>query len=153
MYEGGIRVPMCAVWQDQIKPGSQSDRVALTMDFFPTICEVAGAKFSHDIDGRSILGAILGKDNTEDDRFLFWVRREGGINYCGQSFYAVRHKNWKLLQNTPFEPLKLYNMEDDPYENNPMSNISEEYRMLFNALQNHIIRTGAVPWQKYPVKL
>lgn len=153
MYEGGNRVPMCAVWQDRIKPDSQSDRVALTMDFFPTICEVAGAEFSHEIDGRSILGTMLGKDNTEDDRFLFWVRREGGINYCGQSFYAVRYKNWKLLQNTPFEPLKLYNMEDDPYENNPMSNISEEYRMLFNALQNHIIRTGAVPWQKYPVKL
>ncbi|MDQ1329587.1 MAG: hypothetical protein QG641_2878, partial [Candidatus Poribacteria bacterium] len=57
------------------------------------------------------------------------------------------------LQNTPFEPLKLYNLEDDPNEENPMENIREEYRILFNALQNHIIRTGAVPWQKYPVKL
>ena len=154
MFEGGIRVPMCAVWKDKIKPNSQSDRVALTMDFFPTICEIAGAKFNHEIDGRSIFNTMLGEtQNDQDDRFLFWVRREGGLQYCGQSFYAVRYKNWKLLQNTPFEPLKLYNLEDDPNEENPMENIREEYRILFNALQNHIIRTGAVPWQKYPVEL
>jgi len=152
MYEGGIRVPMCAVWEGKIKPGSKSDKVALTMDFFPTICEVAGANFSHEIDGKSILGSLLGKNEDDDDRFLFWVRREGGLRYCGQSFYAVRYKNWKLLQNTPFEPLKLYDLDNDPYEQNPLPDNSEEYRMLSFEIQKHIIRTGAVAWQKYPVR-
>ena len=45
MYEGGIRVPMCAVWPGTIQPGSQSDRVALTMDLYPTICKAAGRRF------------------------------------------------------------------------------------------------------------
>lgn len=154
MYEGGIRVPMCAVWKDQIKTGSISNRPAMTMDLFPTICEAVGSKFDHEIDGQSILNAMLGTDQTDqDNRFLFWVRRDGGMRYCGQAFYAVRHKNWKLLQNIPFEPLKLYNLEEDPNEQNPLGENLAEYRTLFNALQNHIIRTGAVPWQKYPVKL
>ncbi len=152
MFEGGIRVPMCAVWKGKINPATKSDRVAMTMDFFPTICEAVGAHFNNEIDGKSMLGSLLGKDDGDDERFLFWVRREGGLRYCGQSFYAVRYKNWKLLQNTPFEPLKLYNLDNDPYEQNPLPDNSEEYRKLFFELQKHIIRTGAVPWQKYPVK-
>ncbi len=153
MYEGGIREPMFTVWPGQIEPGSHSDRVALTMDLFPTICEAARADFSHEIDGRSILPAMLGESHTGDDeRFLFWVRREGGPNYGAQACYAARYGNWKLLQNTPFESLKLYNLQDDPQEENPLNDKQEEYRMLFTALQNHIIKAGALPWQKYPVK-
>ncbi|MBM3241607.1 N-acetylgalactosamine 6-sulfate sulfatase [Candidatus Poribacteria bacterium] len=151
MWEGGIREPMFAVWPGRVKPGSCSSSVVLTMDLFPTMCEAAGADFSHEIDGRSILPTVFGEPTTEEDeRFLFWVRREGGPHYGGQSFYAVRYGNWKLLQNIPFEPLKLYNLQNDPQEENPLDDKQEEYRMLFNALQNHIIRTGAVPWQKFP---
>jgi arylsulfatase A-like enzyme len=148
MYEGGIRVPMCAVWPGRIEAGSRSDRVALTMDLFPTICEACGAGFDHEIDGRSILPTLLGKPQCEEDRFLFWVRREGGTRYGGQAYYAVRHGDWKLVQNSPFEPLKLYNLKDDPLEKNPLPNSHKEYRELFAALQNHVNESGTVPWQR-----
>jgi arylsulfatase A-like enzyme len=178
MYEGGIRVPACAVWPGKInppyvgriKPGSRSDYVALTMDLFPTICEVAGVKIEREIDGRSILSTLLAKTQPEphvkrgakyltpgftgglpsDDRFLFWVRREGG-NFGGRAFYAARHGQWKLLQNSPFEPLELYNLRDDPKEEQPLDRKHPMYRKLFDALRNHIIEAGAVAWQKYPV--
>ncbi len=152
MYEGGIRVPMCAVWPNRIKPGSQSNRVALTMDLFPTICEVADADIAHKIDGRSILPTLLGKDQPAEDRFLFWVRREGG-NYGGRAYYAARYGDYKLVQNSPFEPLQLYNLRDDPQEQHPLDKKHRMYRKLFTALRNHIIEAGAVPWQKYPVEL
>ena len=154
MWEGGIKEPMFAVWPGLIEPGSNNSCVALTMDLFPTVCEAAGADFDHEIDGMSLLPEMLGKPHAkEEERFLFWMRREGGPRYGGQAFYAVRYGNWKLLQNTPFEPLRLYNLQDDPLEENPLDDKREEYRMLFTALQNHIIKAGAVPWQKYPVKL
>jgi len=160
MYEGGIKEPMCAVWPGHLESGFQSSRVALTMDLFPTICEAAGAGFDHEIDGQSILPDMLGATvrreahpPTPDERSLFWVRREGGRRYAGQAFYAVRRGGWKLLQNTPFEPLKLYNLADDPHEEKPLDEKHEQYRILFSELQKHIIRTGAVAWQKYPVKL
>lgn len=148
MYEGGIRVPMCAVWPGRIEAGSRSDRVALTMDLFPTICEACGAGFDHEIDGRTILPTLLGKPHREEDRFLFWVRREGGARYGGQVYYAVRHGDWKLVQNSPFEPLQLYNLKDDPEEKNPLPNRRKEYRRLFAALQNHVNESGTVPWQR-----
>ena len=152
MYEGGIRVPMCAVWPGKIKAGSRSDRVALTMDLFPTVCEAAGVNVKHEIDGRSILPTLLGQAQPVEQRFLFWVRREGG-RYGGRAYYAARYGDWKLVQNSPFEPLQLYNLKDDPKEQKPLDKKNRAYRQLFNALQSHITRAGAVPWQKYPIEV
>lgn len=152
MYEGGIRVPMCAVWPSKIKAGSRGDRVALTMDLFPTICEAAGTLVDYEIDGRSILPTLLGKSQAAEDRFLFWVRREGG-GYGGRAYYAAHYGDFKLVQNSPFEPLELYNLKDDPKEQNPLDRKHPMYNKLFTALRNHIIEAGAVPWEKYPVKL
>jgi arylsulfatase A-like enzyme len=152
MYEGGIRVPMCAAWPGKIKAGSRSERIALTMDLFPTICEAAGTNTKNQIDGRSILPTLLGKSQPAEERFLFWVRREGG-GYGGQAYYAVRYGDYKLVQNNPFEPMQLYNLKDDPQEKNPLSKKHRMYQKLFAALRNHIIEAGAIPWQKYPVKL
>jgi arylsulfatase A-like enzyme len=152
MYEGGIREPMCAVWPGRIETGSRSSRVALTMDLYPTICDVAGADIKHKIDGRSILPALLGKNQPEEDRFLFWVRREGG-RYGGRAYYAARYGDYKLVQNSPFEPLQLYNLKDDPMEQNTLGKRHRMYQRLFNALRNHIIEAGAVPWEKYPVEI
>ncbi len=153
MYEGGIRVPMCAVWPGRIKPGSRSDHVALTMDLFPTICEAARAKIEREIDSRSILPTLTGKSQPEDERFLFWARREGGKQYGGRAYYAVRQGDYKLLQNSPFEPLTLYNLKEDPKEQRPLGDNHPMYGRLFTALQNHVCKSGAIPWQKHPVDL
>ena len=152
MYEGGIREPMCAVWPGRIQAGTRSDRVALTMDLYPTICEAAGAKITHQIDGRSILPTLLGKSQPDEDRFLFWVRREGG-GYGGRAYYAARYGDYKLVQNNPYELMELYNLKDDPQEQKPLNRKHKMYRTLFTALRNHIIEAGAVPWQKYPVEI
>ena len=152
MYEGGIRVPACAAWPGKIEPGSKSDRVALTMDLFPTICDAAGAKIEHKIDGTSVLPTLIGESQPSEDRFLFWVRREGG-NYGGRAYYAARYGDFKLLQNTPFEPLLLYNLKDDPQEKTPLDRKHPMYNKLFSALQAHITESGAIPYQKYPVNL
>ena len=153
MYEGGIRVPMGAVWPGRIKPGSRSDRVALTMDLFPTACQAAGAGVEHEIDGRSILPTLLGEPQPEEDRFLFWVRREGGGRYGGRAYYAARYGHFKLVQNNPFEPPALYNLKDDPKEETPLEKVHPMHGKLFAALKDHIVAAGAVPWQRYPVNL
>ncbi len=153
LYEGGIRVPMCAVWPGRIPPGSRSDRVALTMDLFPTICAAAGVRIEHEIDGRNILPTLMGEAQPEAERILFWVRREGGPRYGGRAYYAARQGAHKLVQNSPFEPLELYDLKDDPREEKPLDRKHPMYNQLFTALQTHVTQAGAVPWQKYPVEL
>ena len=148
MLEGGIRVPFCAVWPGKIPPGSHSDRVALTMDLFPTICEAAGADYDKTIDGRSILPTLLGRPQPPEHRHLFWVRLEGGRRYHGTRYYAARHGDWKLLQNTPDEPLRLYNLKDDPKETTDLSKKHpEKHQELKQALDEHIARYAKVPWR------
>ncbi len=153
MYEGGLRVPMGAVWPGRTQPGTHSDRVALTMDLFPTICEAGGVRVEHEIDGRSVLPILVGQAQPQDERVLFWVRREGGAQYGGRAYYAVRQGDYKLLQNSPFEPMELYNLRDDPKEQKPLGRKHPMYNRLFTALQSHVTQAGAVPWQKYPVDL
>ncbi len=152
MYEGGIREPMCAVWPGRIKPGSRSKRVALTMDIFPTACEAVGVDIKQEIDGVSFLPTLLGDSQPDEDRLLFWVRREGG-HYGGRAYYAARYGDFKLVQNSPFEPFELYNLAADSKEQEPLGKNHPMYKKLFAALRDHICKAGALPWQKYPVDL
>jgi hypothetical protein len=83
-----------------------------------------------------------------DDRHLFWVRREGW-DYGGQAYYAARYKGYKILQNSAYEPLEFFNIAEDELEKAPLnSEGSEVYRKLRMALQEHIKKSGAIPWQK-----
>ena len=148
MYEGGIRVPMAAVWPGKIRPGSSSNRLALTMDLFPTICAVAGVKVESEIDGVSLFRTLVGQMAPPLERELFWVRREGGRRHQGQDYYAVRRGRWKLMQNSPFEPYKLFNLRDDPLEEHDLAEQDPGvYMSLSQALRRHIQKSGAVPWQ------
>ena len=148
MYEGGIKVPMCAVWPGRIAPGSRSDCVALTMDLYPTLCEAARSAASNDVDGASILPVLLGQSPALRERDLVWVRREGNMRYRGRDYYALRRGDWKLLQNSPFEPYQLFNLRDDPLEKNDLAQREPAmHRELVSALMLHVQRAGRTPWQ------
>ncbi|MFM8395912.1 MAG: sulfatase, partial [Acidobacteriota bacterium] len=148
LYEGGIRVPMIAAWPDRIPAGARSERIALHMDLYATICEAAGVRAGPGIDGRSILPTFRGENQPEVVRDLFWMRREGGTKYRGQDYYAVRRGPWKMLHNSPFEPLQLFNLDQDPLEQRDLfASEPKVAQELTAALQLHLQRAGAVPWQ------
>lgn len=151
MYEGGLRVPFLARWPGQIPPGSRSDWPAVTMDLYPTLLEAAGARAEQPVDGVSILATLRSQPQPRVQRDLFFTRREGGRAYFGKTIDAVIRGDWKLLQNTPTGPLELYNLRDDPREERDLA-AREKQRVaeLATALQAHLQRAGAVPWQAPP---
>ena len=77
MYEGGIKVPACAVWPERIQPGGISDVLGMTMDLFPTLCEAAGAGIDHHIDGVSILSVLTGQASAIADRDVSFIAVRG----------------------------------------------------------------------------
>ena len=97
LYEGGIRVPAIVRWPSEVKPGSTSDYVALTTDFYPTLAEAAGVPVTQYIEGKSFLPTLRGQPQAWEDRLLFFSRREGNLAYNGKTIEAVRHGPWKLL--------------------------------------------------------
>ncbi len=151
VYEGGIKVATCAAWygSDRIKAGSKTAFTAMSMDLYPTICDLAGAKVEHSIEGRSILPTLLGKEQPPVRDLWYFTRREGNLRYQGKTIDAIRRGPWKLLQNSPFEPLELYNVEEDPLEEN---NLAQKNRAIFNQLSAELRKRlqlgGQVPWQK-----
>lgn len=148
MYEGGIRVPFFASWKDRIPSGSTSNNVGMLMDLLPTFCEIAEKEVSHAIDGISLLPTLLGKEQVTDDRHLFWVRREGW-HYGGQAYYAARYKDYKILQNSAYEPFEFFNVAEDEFEKEALdSKDNEVYNKLRMALEEHIRKSGMIPWQK-----
>jgi arylsulfatase A-like enzyme len=146
MYEGGIKVPTCMVWEGTLTKGI-STQFALTMDLFPTICSIAGVPVTHTIDGIDLLPGILGKSKKDDQRMVYFMRREGGI-YGGLCYYAARKGAYKLLQNTPFEAFQLFNIEVDPLETKPLDVNLEQFKELKFGLSQHIRKSGAIPWEK-----
>ena len=148
LYEGGLRVPFAAAWPDRIAPGSRTDRIALSMDIFPTLCEAARAKFQHAIDGRSFLPTLLGRAQPAEKRDLFFTYREGG-KQLAKTKDAVRRGDWKLIHPSPLAPLELYNLKPDPAEgNNVAAKHPKIVDELSTTLRKHLQRRGAVPWQK-----
>lgn len=147
-YDGGLRVPFMLSWPGHVEAGAVSDYNGLVFDIFPTLIRLAGGAIAADLDAQSLVD-ILQDDAIDTVRDLYFVRREGGFDYGGKSYQALIRGEWKLLQNNPYSPLELYNLKDDPREQN---NLAQKNRVQFNelaiALRNQIKRAGAVPWQQ-----
>lgn len=148
VYEGGIRVPLAARWPGRIRPGSSSDRQVMAMDLFPTLLQAAGAAPHPGIDGVGFLPTLLGDTVAGPERDLYFVRREGWDAYGGKTIEAIRRGKWKLIQDSPYAPLELYDLEVDPRETtNLVAREPAKVRELGAALRRHIQEAGRVPWQ------
>lgn len=148
MFEGGIKIPAFVVWKNNISAGSMFSGQGMLMDMYPTILEMLNIKQTADIDGRSLLSSLLGKYHERQNRYVYWVRKEGN-RYKGLSYYAARYGDYKILQNAPGEPFLFFNIKKDPYEKSPLtSEGSAIYQDLIDHLNDHILKSASVPWEK-----
>ena len=147
MYEGGLKVAACARWPGRIAPGSRSNLLATTMDLLPTIAEAAGAKIDHEIDGMSFLPALLGRPLEWPARDLFFRRREL-FGKAGGTIECLRRGDWKLLRSKPGGAWELYNLADDPKEqNNLAASQPAKLAELSAAMGKQLARYEKVAWQ------
>jgi arylsulfatase A-like enzyme len=148
MYEGGIRVPACAVWPGVIKPAT-TGFTAVTMDIFSTAVEAAGGKNAEGLDGQSFLPLLKTGMQVAKERDLFFTRREGNLRYMGEVSWAMKRGKWKLVKNSPMGPWELFDLEKDPLETTDLrERQAPVFKDLATAMRAHIQRGGAIPWQK-----
>ncbi|MEX0772587.1 MAG: arylsulfatase [Balneolales bacterium] len=114
LYEGGIRVPMIAWMPGTIVGGEVSDQVWSMWDFMPTAAEIGRAESPKDIDGISMVNALLNQPQ-QDPEYLYWEFHEGRFAQ------AVRFEDWKAVRNDIGQPIELYNLSVDIGENNDIS--------------------------------
>ena len=66
-WEGGVRVPCLMQWPGHIQAGAVSDKMFMTIDLFPTIAGLVGAKLpDHKIDGLDVLPIIENKPEAKN---------------------------------------------------------------------------------------
>lgn len=130
LYEGGIRVPMIASWPGTIEKGRVSNHVSAFWDVLPTLAGLAGFEPPPN-DGISFLPELLGEVQPEHE-FLYWEFHERG----GKQ--AILSGPWKAIRlgvgEDPFGPLELYNLENDPYEENNVADDHPELKEKFARL-------------------
>ncbi|MBT2185782.1 sulfatase family protein [Sphingobium nicotianae] len=112
LLEGGLRVPALIRWPGRIKPGSQCDQVAISMDWMPTFLAAAGAPaaFTAPTDGMDILPHLFGAPSVP--RKLFWM-------YKANNQAAHRDGDWKYLRLGAYE--HLFNIVEDAHERADLS--------------------------------
>ena len=132
LLEGGIRVPTIVRYPRRIPSGQESDQVALTMDYYPTILEAAGVGYSHmTLDGISLLEHLA--HGTTVERTVFWA-------FQGHDQAAARQRNWKYfsIEGNEF----LFDLSRDPHER---ANRKEAEPEVFARLQDE--------WHEWNVKM
>ncbi|MFK8111200.1 MAG: sulfatase-like hydrolase/transferase [Rubripirellula sp.] len=149
MYEGGLRIPGSIRVPGRTVPGSSTDALCTTADFFPTLSEIAGGTPPAAIDGVS-LGELLSSPEVEwPEREVYFVRREGGPRYSGLTIEAVLKGNLKLVHNLPTQKFELFDLDQDPSETTDLSTKQPKvFREMLLRLQQHVQRGGQTPWQK-----
>jgi arylsulfatase len=91
VWEGGVREPCIMAWPGHIPPGTVTDEPAMTIDIFPTIARLIGAKLpDHPIDGKDmwpLISAAPGAKSPQEAYFFY---------YNANDLLAVRKGDWKL---------------------------------------------------------
>ena len=113
LYEGGIREPLLVYWPGVTKPGRVSDVPVCSVDFFPTILEMASGKRANvsGIDGVSLESLIRGEGAPKRDA-LYWHYPHYS-NQGGPPAGAIREGDWKLIEFFEDGRLELFNLKDD----------------------------------------
>lgn len=166
----GLKVPFVVRWPNVIKPGSKSSQLIHYTDVLPTFMDIAGGKPALDMDGKSFLPILQGND-IEINKYVYGVRTNQNIlNSEVFPSRMIRDKQYKYIRNfnsievveqnltgkpnvdyfinrgaNKFknEPIEeLYDLENDPFEQNNLAN-NPEFKLMKKQLS-----TDMFTWMK-----
>lgn len=148
LNEGGIRVPLIFRWKGKVENNQWVDVPVDCTDIFPSILAAAGYDANTTIkterlDGQNLmplLNDIKNKDKTYTKETHYWhypfnvIYNSPYDGYALNPHSAIREGDHKLIFDW-YGRLRLYNIEQDPYEKSDLStNMPELTNTLFEKL-------------------
>lgn len=167
LYEAGIRVPMIFWYPKAIKAGTVSEESVINIDLYPTFLEMAGIKKPKKkiLDGKSLVRVLNGKSLKRKSIFYNYPMYLDGKNARGARDKYFRNRpvtvvidgDWKLLffheeyvldgglnKIDTNNMVELYNLKDDPSEQNDLSKTNKIVRdKLIQEVQEWMKNTNA----------
>lgn len=155
LYEGGIRMPLIINWPGTIKPGSTSDELVISNDFFNTFSELANVKNKKaQTDGLSLAPIIMDPKSKLNRKELYWHYPHyhgSGLGPQG----AIRDGNYKLIEwfeksiDNEFGSLELYDLKNDEGErNNLIDSLPDLTIKMYDKLKKWRSNVGAQEMEK-----
>jgi arylsulfatase A-like enzyme len=151
MFEGGTRVPCVVVWPGIAAPGSRSDALVQSEDFYPTLMAGVGVQSLGDsersakastptqrFDGSSILPALKGDPLSGKAVFQYFPHNPGVPDWLPPAV-SVHRDDWKLIRifhggEKGAHRHLLFNLRDDLGEKNNLAAQKSELVAELDAL-------------------
>ncbi len=145
MYEGGIREPLLIRWPGVTKPGSVSEALVSSPDFYPTLLSAIGQPLrpQQHQDGQDLGPALHGK--PQKTRALYWHYPHYG-NQGGTPASCIVEGDLKLIKWYEAEGprYELFNLRKDIGEQQEvLSKNQKQGAQLKSKLEDFLKATGA----------
>jgi len=151
IFEGGVRVPQVIAWPGVTQPGSRSDVLTQSEDFYPTLLAGLGlpAAAGQIFDGVSILPALRGERQEHPPVFTFFPHAPEVPGWAPESA-AVHAGRWKLIRlfhqgEEGRHRHLLFDLENDLGERSDRAaELPDTVRELDALIEEFLDRTAAV---------
>jgi arylsulfatase A-like enzyme len=116
MYDEAIRMPFLVRWPAGIPPASQTDAIALNVDFAETFLDAAGIPVPADMQGRSLLPLLRGREPKDWRTSMYYRYYHDPGHHNTAAHYGVRTCTHKLIHFWKKDQWELFDLVADPYE-------------------------------------
>jgi arylsulfatase A-like enzyme len=145
LYDELVHIPLLFLGYDVKKNMKISQQVRI-IDIFPTILDIIGITNNiTNIDAQSLLPLIEGKQIPEEPAYM---ETHYLIDMESQDKIGVRTSQFKFFRdkNNPQVSIHLYDLKNDPFENNNIAKIKPEIvKKMEEILQNILQYSSQVP--------
>jgi arylsulfatase A-like enzyme len=144
LYEGGTREPCIVIWPGRTTPGTKTEALLSSVDFYPTLLDMVGIRGGKDqkFDGVSQVPALLGTGQPRDTLYCFFPHYTKATGNLPGVW--VRKGDWKLIRFFHDNPdqsdrFELYNLKNDIGEtSNRVEEMPEKVAELNRLIEEHL---------------
>jgi arylsulfatase A-like enzyme len=116
MYEECLRMPFLVRWPAGVKPGAVARAMALNVDFAPTFLEAAGLPVPADMQGRSLIPVLRGREPADWRTSMYYRYYHDPGDHNTRAHYGVRTATHKLISFWKSGEWELFDLVNDPGE-------------------------------------
>ena len=116
MYEESFRTPLIVRWPGHVKPGSDSDKMVMNLDFASTFLDIANAPIPDDIQGESLVPILEGKQTPDWRTSVYYHYYEFPGAHSVAKHLGVRTDRYKLIHFYDEGYWELFDLQKDPNE-------------------------------------
>jgi arylsulfatase A-like enzyme len=116
MYEESLRMPFLVRWPEVITAGSESDEIALNVDFAETFLDAAGLPVPATMQGRSFLPVLRGRTPADWRTSMYYRYYHDPGDHNTRAHYGVRTRTHKLICFWKKDQWELFDLRADPSE-------------------------------------